>query len=170
MVRIQCEFYDLSSNSVPFGLANVVRHDVSASTSTAYVTCHKLYDTCHMSYIAPHMSYIACQKCLAFCSDFIQIYLTCQPVTCYMSYDAFHMSHVIHYMSLEMPWMHACCSECIQPVSHFNLSYVTYVTCDMSHVICNMPHVTSHVPNVTCRISHVLGHVMHCSESMMLAK
>ena len=79
-------------------------------------TCYLLHVTCHMSHVTCYMSH----------------------VTCYMSYDAFHMSHVIHDMSLEMPWMHACCSECIQPVSHFNLSYVTYVTCDMSHVTCHL--------------------------------
>ena len=150
-------------------------------------TCHMLHVTCHhvTCYMSPcHKLYVLyCTSYVIYCilempcilfwfQPNISHMSTCHMlhVTCYMSYDAFHMSHVIHDMSLEMPWMHACCSECIQPVSHFNLSYVTYVTCDMSHVICNMPHVTSHVPNVTCRISHVLGHVMHCSESMMLAK
>ena len=83
-------------------------------------------------------------------------------VTCHMSHDAFHMSHVIHYMSLEMPCMHACFYECIHPVSHFNLSHVT---CHASHVTCHMSHVTCNMPHVTCHISHVLGHVMHCSES-----
>ena len=113
------------------------------------VTCHMLHVTSYMLHITCLMLHVICHKCLAFCSEFIQIYLTCQPVTCYMlhvtcytshvtwriSHVTCCMSHVIHYMSLEMPCMHACFYECIHPVSHFNLSHVT---CHASHVTCHL--------------------------------
>ena len=71
-----------------------------------HVTCHMLHVTCYMSHVTRHMSHVSC---------------------C--------MSHLIHYMSMEMPCVHACFYECIYPVSHYNLSHVT---CHASHVTCDM--------------------------------
>ena len=71
----------------------------------------------------------------------------------------------------KMKQANACCTECIQPLSHFNLSYVI---CDMSHVTCHMSLVTCHMSQVMCHMSHVVFSMsldMSCIvQSMMLAK
>ena len=113
------------------------------------VICYTSNVLCCMSYVINALhSVLSSSK---YISHVNLSHVTCHMshVTRHMSHDAFHMSHVIHYMSLEMPCMHACFYECIHPVSHFNLSHVTrhmsLVTCHMSQVMCHMSHVIFHM-------------------------
>ena len=105
-------------------------HSVLSSFKYNYVTCNN----CNMSHFTCHMSYTLHVLGNAMHSV-PSAFNLCHISTCHMSHVAFHISHAIHYMSLEMPLIHACCTECIQPLSHFNLSYVI---CDMSHVTCHL--------------------------------
>ena len=121
-------------------------------------TCHLLDVTCHMWHVTSYMLHITClmlhvicHKCLAFCSEFIQIYphLTCQPVTCYMSHVTCHMLHVTCHMShvachisyITCPWK---CHACMHAfMNAFILCHIT--TYHMWHVTRHMWHVTCHL-------------------------